>query len=100
MSVWRWHEWTIHKNPDRFHQKKKKKKKKKKNKQKQKKKKKKKKKKRNSSMNSVKWPDKKLIHRILWQFYKLTMNYQRDKLRKNSIYHFIKRNKIPRDEFH
>ena len=45
-------------------------------------------------MNSAKLHDTKLIHRNLLHFYTLIMNYQKEKLRKNLIYIFIKKNKI------
>ena len=46
-------------------------------------------------MNSVKSKDTKFIYRNLLHFYTLTMNYQKEKLRKQSTYNHIKKNKIP-----
>ena len=40
----------------------------------------------------------KLIHRNLLHFYILTMKDQKEKLRKNSIYHHIKKSKIIRNK--
>ena len=50
-----------------------------------------------SSMNSVKLQDIKVIHRNLMHFYIVTMKDQKEKLKKNLIYHTIKKNIIPRD---
>ena len=49
-------------------------------------------------MNSVKLQDIKLIHRNLMHFYIETMKDQKEKLKKNLIYHTIKKNIIPRDK--
>ena len=49
-------------------------------------------------MSSVKLQDIKLIYRNLLCFYTLTTNYQKEKLRKQSLYNCIKKNKIPRNK--
>ena len=49
-------------------------------------------------MNSVKVQDTKSIYRNLLHFYTLIMNYEKEKLRKQSIYNCIKKNKIHRNK--
>ena len=41
--------------------------------------------------------DTKLLYRNLLHFYTLTMSYQKEKLRKQSTYNHIRKNKIPRN---
>ena len=48
-------------------------------------------------MNPVKLHNTKLLYRNLLHFYTLTMNYQKEKFRKQSTYNHIKKNKIPRN---
>ena len=49
-------------------------------------------------MNLVKLQVTKLIHRNLLHFYTLAMKDQKKDSRNNPIYHFIKKNKIPRNK--
>ena len=49
-------------------------------------------------MNLIKFQDTKLLHRNRLHSYTLTMKDQKEKLRKQSIYHHIKKNKIPRNK--
>ena len=50
-------------------------------------------------MNSVKLQDVKLTYRNLLHFYTLITIYQKEKLRKHSIFNYIRKNKIPRNKF-
>ena len=50
-------------------------------------------------MNSVKFQDTKSMYRNLLHFYTLIMNYQKEKLRKQSHLQLIKKNEIPKNKF-